>query len=83
MKYEIFIGLRYLRSKRRQAFVSIIGLISILGVFIGVMALNVVLGVMRGFEEELRDKILGVNSHLVVLSYDGPMKDYEKITKEV
>ena len=68
MKYEIFIGLRYLRSKRRQAFVSIIGLISILGVFIGVMALNVVLGVMRGFEEELRDKILGVNSHLVVLS---------------
>jgi lipoprotein-releasing system permease protein len=83
MKYEIFIGLRYLRSKRRQAFVSIIGLISILGVFIGVMALNVVLGVMRGFEEELREKILGVNSHLVVLSYDGPMKDYEKITKEV
>jgi lipoprotein-releasing system permease protein len=83
MKYEIFIGLRYLRSKRRQAFVSIIGLISILGVFIGVMALNVVLGVMRGFEEELREKILGVNSHLVVLSYDGPVKDYEKITKEL
>ncbi|HXG30200.1 MAG TPA: lipoprotein-releasing ABC transporter permease subunit [Thermodesulfobacteriota bacterium] len=83
MKYELFIGLRYLRSKRRQAFISIIGLISILGVFIGVMALNVVLGVMRGFEEELRDKILGVNSHLVVLSYDGPMEDYERIRKEV
>ncbi|MBI2487819.1 MAG: lipoprotein-releasing ABC transporter permease subunit [Deltaproteobacteria bacterium] len=83
MKYEFFIGLRYLRSKRRYAFISVIGLISILGVFIGVMALNVVLGVMRGFEEELRDKILGVNSHLVVLSYDGPMGDYENIKKEV
>ncbi|MGH7808242.1 MAG: ABC transporter permease, partial [Thermodesulfobacteriota bacterium] len=83
MKYELFIGLRYLRSKRRYAFVSVIGLISILGVFIGVMALNVVLGVMRGFEEELRDKILGVNSHLVVLSYDGPMADYENIKKKV
>ena len=71
MRYEFFIGLRYLRSKRRQTFISVIGLISILGVFMGVMALNVVLAVMRGFEEELRDKILGVNSHLVVLSYDG------------
>jgi lipoprotein-releasing system permease protein len=65
MKYEFFIGLRYLRSKRRQTFISIIGFISILGVFMGVMALNVVLAVMRGFEEELKDKILGVNSHLV------------------
>lgn len=83
MKYEFFIGLRYLRSKRRQTFISIIGLISILGVFMGVMALNVVLAVMRGFEEELKDKILGVNSHLVVLSYDGPIKDYDKIRAEV
>ncbi len=83
MRYEFFIGLRYLRSKRRQKFVSIIGLISILGVFMGVMALNVVLGVMRGFEEELREKILGVNSHLVILSYDGPVRDYEKIKNEI
>jgi lipoprotein-releasing system permease protein len=83
MRYEFFIGLRYLRSKRRQKFVSIIGLISILGVFMGVMALNVVLGVMRGFEEELREKILGVNSHLVILSYDGPVRDYEKIKDEI
>lgn len=83
MKYEFFIGLRYLRSKRRYAFISVIGLVSILGVFIGVMALNVVLGVMRGFEEELRDKILGVNSHLVILSYDGPMADYNNVRKDV
>jgi ABC-type transport system, involved in lipoprotein release, permease component len=83
MKYEFFIGLRYLRSKRKHKFISIIGLISILGVFMGVMALNVVLAVMRGFEDELRDKILGVNSHIVVLSYDGPVEDYEKIRSEV
>ncbi|MGH7802682.1 MAG: FtsX-like permease family protein [Thermodesulfobacteriota bacterium] len=83
MRYEFFIGLRYLRSKRRQTFISVIGLISILGVFMGVMALNVVLAVMRGFEEELRDKILGVNSHLVVLSYDGPMGDYEGIKDKI
>jgi len=83
MKYEFFIGLRYLRSKKRQAFASIIGLISILGVLIGVMALNVVLAVMGGFEEELRDKILGVSSHLVILSYDGPIENYNKIREEV
>lgn len=76
MRYELFIGLRYLRSKKRHQFISIIGLISILGVFIGVMALNVVLSVMRGFEDELKDKILGINSHIVVMSYEGPVADY-------
>ena len=82
MKYEFFIGLRYLSSRRMQKFTSIIGIISVLGVIIGVMALNVVLGVMGGFEEELRERILGVSSHLVVLSYDGPMKDYTEIKDE-
>lgn len=82
MKYEFFIGLRYLSSRRKQKFASIIGLISVLGVIIGVMALNVVLSVMGGFEEELREKILGVSSHIVVLSYDGPMKDYSRIEDE-
>jgi len=83
MKYEYFIGLRYLSSRRKQKFTSIIGIISVLGVIIGVMALNVVLAVMGGFEEELREKILGVSSHLVVLSYDGPMKDYLEIKDDV
>ncbi len=82
MKYEFFIGLRYLSSRRKQKFASIIGLISVLGVIIGVMALNVVLSVMGGFEEELREKILGVSSHIVILSYDGPVKDYSKIEAE-
>ena len=82
MKYELFIGLRYLSSRRKQKFTSIIGFISVLGVFIGVMALNVVLAVMGGFQEELRDKILGVSSHIVVLSYEGPMSDYAKIRED-
>ncbi|GIW47264.1 MAG: ABC transporter permease [Deltaproteobacteria bacterium] len=83
MRYELFIGLRYLRSKRRQAFISVIGLISILGVFIGVMSLNVVLAVMKGFEEELKEKILGVNSHIVVLNYDGPIENYRELRNKV
>jgi len=83
MNYEYFIGLRYLSSRRKQKFTSIIGIISILGVIIGVMALNVVLSVMGGFEEELREKILGVSSHIVVLSYDGPMEGYQQVKDEV
>lgn len=82
MKYEFFIGLRYLSSRRKQKFTSIIGIISVLGVFIGVMALNVVLAVMGGFEQELRDKILGVSSHVVVLSYEGPMSDYGEVRED-
>lgn len=82
MKYEFFIGLRYLSSRRKQRFTSIIGFISVLGVFIGVMALNVVLSVMGGFQEELRDKILGVSSHVVVLSYEGPISDYGDVSEE-
>jgi len=83
MKYEWFIGLRYLRSKRRQKFISVIGAISVLGVLLGVMALNIVLSVMGGFEDELKDKLLGVNSHIVVLSSEGGIADYEAVTERV
>ena len=83
MSYESLISLRYLRAKKKQRFVSVIGLISILGVFLGVMALNVVLSVMKGFEEELRDKILGVSSHLVVMSYDGDFGEFSNIRDKI
>jgi len=83
MLYELFISLRYLVSKKRQKFVSVTAFISILGVLIGVMALNVVLAVMGGFEEELRNKILGVSSHIAVLSYNGPIENYEILTQEI
>ncbi|MBE9545918.1 MAG: lipoprotein-releasing ABC transporter permease subunit [Proteobacteria bacterium] len=83
MSYELFIGLRYLRAKRKQTFVSIISFISIAGIFLGVAALIIVLAVMNGFETELRNKILGINSHIVLLEYGGSIRDYEKVMGEI
>lgn len=65
--YEWAISLRYLKSRRRQTFISLISFISIGGVAVGVMVLIVVLAVMSGFEESLKDKILGINSHIWIL----------------
>ncbi|MEE9148611.1 MAG: lipoprotein-releasing system transmembrane subunit LolC, partial [Candidatus Tectomicrobia bacterium] len=62
--YEIAVSLRYLKSRRRQTFISLISLISVGGVAVGVMVLIVVLAVMSGFEKSLQDKILGINSHI-------------------
>ena len=76
MRYELFIGLRYLRAKRKEAFISLITVISMLGVVIGVMTLNIVLSVMTGFEEDLRDRILGFNPQVIVLSFNGTISDY-------
>lgn len=83
MFFELFLGLRYLKAKRKQTFISVITIISVVGVMMGVMALIVVLSVMNGFREDLMSKILGVNSHLWVLSYDGSFSGYEKVSKEV
>lgn len=82
MPYELFIALRYLKAKRKQTFISIITFISILGVTVGVTALIVVLSVMAGFEEDLRDKILGVNAHLVVLELGKGMKNYKEVAEK-
>lgn len=72
MRWEMFVGRRYLRSRRRY-FLSLISLISLAGVTIGVATLNIVLAVMTGMEQELRDKILGFNPHVVVVSYGGAL----------
>jgi len=84
MRYEWFIGLRYLKAKRKQTFISIITIISIVGVMVGVMALIVVLAVMSGFEKTLKEKILGTQAHLVLLkaSQEG-MDHYEEVAKRV
>jgi lipoprotein-releasing system permease protein len=83
MSFEFFISLRYLRAKRKQIFVSIITFISVAGIFLGVAALIIVLAVMNGFETDLRNKILGINSHVVLMQYSGAMKDYQKVMNEV
>jgi lipoprotein-releasing system permease protein len=83
MSYELFIGLRYLKAKRKQTFVSLITLISIAGVTVGVTALIVVIAVMNGFKEDLRDKILGVTSHVVISRFDGNISKYQEVRAKV
>ncbi|MFH1021311.1 MAG: lipoprotein-releasing ABC transporter permease subunit [Pseudomonadota bacterium] len=83
MNFEWFVCLRYLKAKRKHGFISLISLISIAGVMVGVMALIVVLAVMTGFTSEFRDKILGINSHVVVQDYTGNISDYEEAAAKV
>ena len=73
LPFEISVGLRYMKAKRKQAFISVISAFSVLGVMLGVMTLIIVLGVMNGFERDLKDKILGTVSHLVVMSHSNRM----------
>ena len=82
MRFEAFLAIRYLKAKRKQAFISVITVISVVGVMMGVTALIVVLSVMNGFREDLMGKILGVNSHVVVLSYEGAFLDYDRIARD-
>ncbi len=79
LPYQIFIALRYLKSKKRYKGVSVNTAISIGGVAVGVMALLVVLAVMTGFQQDLQRKILGANSHIIVRSYRGSISDYDVI----
>ncbi|MFH1355313.1 MAG: ABC transporter permease [Candidatus Omnitrophota bacterium] len=71
MKTELFISWRYLLTKRKEKFISLISLTSILGVAIGVMALIIVIAVMTGFDKDLRDKIVGNYSHITIAGYEG------------
>ena len=68
--YEMFIGLRYLRSRRKQVLISIITILSIVGVTLGVAALIAVLAGMSGFERDIREKILGANSQISLIHYN-------------
>ena len=77
-RFSSYIGLRYMKGKRDQRFVSVITVLSIVAVMMGVWTLTVVLSVMSGFEVDLRDKILGTNSHVVALNYVGTFPDYRE-----
>lgn len=79
MSFELFIGARYLRAKQKQAFISLITILSVAGVTVGVMALIVVIAVMAGFEADLKKRILGVESHLVVMRHGGGFEDYRDV----
>ncbi|MEE9497719.1 MAG: lipoprotein-releasing ABC transporter permease subunit [Nitrospinaceae bacterium] len=84
MSYELRISWRHLCSRKSQKFISLITFISIGGVALGVMALIVVIAVMTGFGQNLRDKILGTNSHIVVTqAMSNGMEDYENVLEKV
>ena len=69
--FELHVALRYLLAKRKQAFISVISLISTLGVTVGVMALVIALALMTGLQQELRDRIVGANPHIYVWNTGG------------
>ncbi|MBM4245097.1 MAG: lipoprotein-releasing ABC transporter permease subunit [Deltaproteobacteria bacterium] len=82
-RWEMMVALRYLRARRKEMFVSLIALIAGGGVAIGVMVLCIVMSVMTGFEEDLRDRILGFNPQIVLLSHGGTVRDYGQVTETV
>jgi len=83
MGFELFIGRRYLRAKQKQAFISLITILSIAGVAVGVMALIVVIAVMSGFEADLKSRILGGQPQVMLRRHGGAFTEYRQILKEV
>ena len=77
--YERMVAWRYLRSRRREAFISVIAGFSFLGIMLGVATLIIVMAVMNGFRGELIDRILGVNGHMMVQPIDQPLNDYPEL----
>ena len=82
LPYELLIGLRYTRAKRRNHFISFISLISMLGIGLGVAALIVVLSVMNGFQKELRTRILGVASHIQIVGVSGELTNWQQVAEQ-
>ena len=83
MDYETTIGLRYLRSKRKEAFISFTTWISVVGIAIGVMAIIVVIAVMTGFQDEIRARILGINPHILVMDMNGEIRNPAELVAKV
>src|SRR5262245_51563234 len=80
--YELFVGLRYTRAKRRNHFISFISITSMLGIALGVAALIVVLSVMNGFQKELRARILGVASHIQIVGMGESLSNWERVAAD-
>src|SRR2546421_789430 len=79
MRYELTVGLRYTRARRRNRFIGINSAVSMIGIAVGVWALIVVLSVMNGFQKEVRARILGVASHVQITGADNRLADYKGI----
>lgn len=83
LPFSLFVGLRYTLAQRGKGFISLISLVSILGLMLGVAALIVVLSVMNGFDRELRQRILGMVPHATLSSYQSSMSDWQAVSAEV
>ncbi|MCV6575417.1 MAG: lipoprotein-releasing ABC transporter permease subunit [Cohaesibacter sp.] len=81
--FEWIMAFRYLRSRRREAFISIISWLSFFGIMLGVATLIIVMAVMNGFRSELLDKILGINGHMVIQPVDSDLTDFESVAKRI
>jgi lipoprotein-releasing system permease protein len=81
MRYELMVGLRYTRARRRNRFIGINSLVSMIGIMVGVWALIVVLSVMNGFQKEVRTRILGVASHVQITSIGNRLREWQSIAK--
>ena len=82
-RFEWMLAGRYLRTRRREGFVSVIAGFSFLGIMLGVGTLIVVLSVMNGFRKELLDKIVGINGHVFIAPIDSPLTDYADVARRV
>jgi len=80
--FERMVAWRYLRSRRREAFISVIAGFSFIGIMLGVATLIIVMAVMNGFRTELISRILGINGHMIVQPIDGPLTDYADLTQK-
>src|SRR3982750_1036727 len=81
--FEWMVSLRYLRSRRKEGFISVIAGFSFLGILLGVATLIIVMAVMNGFRKELLDKILGLNGHLLVQPLESPLTDWKDVADRV
>ncbi|MGH6777982.1 MAG: ABC transporter permease, partial [Bradyrhizobium sp.] len=81
--YEWMLSVRYLRARRREGFISVIAGFSFLGIMLGVATLIIVMAVMNGFRNELLDKILGLNGHLLVQPLESPLTDWKDVTDRI
>jgi lipoprotein-releasing system permease protein len=82
-KFERMVAWRYLRSRRKEAFISVIAGFSFIGIMLGVATLIIVMAVMNGFRGELLERILGINGHLILQPQDSPLTDYEELSKKI
>ncbi len=79
MPYELFLGLRYTRAKRRNGFISFISFSSMVGIALGVTALITIMSIMNGFQEELRDRILGMTAHMTLSEQDNRLREWDTL----